>query len=163
MNNKKKIIIICTMVVLLIAAGYLNVILNRTTTDPVNNPNPNTPTTPVSFFAAYRTDRATARSQEFSYLDAIIASTSSSESAKEAAESMKLDLIEVMEMELVLEALIKAKGYNDAVVTMSTNNINVVVQSSELNNDDVAQILYVLTTETGYSPSKIVIVPYSSS
>lgn len=160
MNNKKKIIIICTMVVLLIAAGYLNVILNKRNADPVNNTND--PTTAVSFFAAYRTDRATARAQSFSYLDAILASSSSSAAAKETAEAMKLDMIEIIEMELVLEGLIKAKGFQDVVVTMSTNNINVIVYDDQLVNEEVAQILYVITSETGYSPSKIVIVPHSA-
>lgn len=159
MSNKKKIIIICSMVVLLIAAGYLNVILNKTSA--VNNTD-DTSTT-VSFFAAYRTDRETARAQEFSYLDAIIASASSTDEAILTAETMKQDLVEVIETELVLEGLIKAKGFDDAVVTMSTNNINVIVHDAELISEEVAQILNVITTETGYSASKIVIVPYSTT
>jgi stage III sporulation protein AH len=160
MSNKKKIIIICSMVVLLIAVGYLNVWLNKSS-DPVDNTND--PVTSVSFFEAYRMDRDTARAQEFSYLDAILTSQTSSEAAKASAEEMKLDLIDVMEIELVLEGLIKAKGFEDAVVTMSTNNVNVIVNDAELANDEVAQITYIITSETGYSPSNIVIVPYSSS
>ena len=159
MSNKKKIIIICSMVVLLIAAGYLNVVLNK-------NANPVTktddPTTAVSFFAQYRTDRETARAQEFSYLDAIIASTTSTAEAIQTAETMKVDLIEVMETELVLEGLIKAKGFADCVVTMSTNNVNVIVHDAELVSEEVAQIVYIITSETGIGPANIVIVPYSS-
>lgn len=158
MNNKKKIIIICSMVVLLIAAGYLNVLLNKNDTDPVNNPED--PVVSVSFFSAYRSVRDTSRAQEFTYLDAIIASSSTTEEAKTTAENMQLDMIEVMEMEMVLEGLIKAKGYEEAVVTISTNNIYVIAQDDNLVNEDIAQILYVITSETGYSPSKVVILSY---
>lgn len=155
MSNKKKIIIICSMVVLLIAAGYLNVILNKN-----SNPDPS-PSATVSFFDEYRADRDTARAEEFSYLDAIIVSASSTDDAIASAENMRLDLVDAMETELVLEGLIKAKGFEDAVVTMSSENVNVIVCDSELVSEEVAQILSIIVSETGTSPANVVIVPYS--
>ena len=71
-----------------------------------------------------------------------------------------MELLSNIDCELVVENLIKAKGFQDAVVTMSTNNINVIIQQEELTSEQVAQILGVILSETDYTPSQVVIVPY---
>lgn len=160
MSNKKKIIIICTMVVLLVAAAYLNVLLNNKQNEANANNNNNTVTT-VSYFSSVKADRDTTRTQSFSYLDAIINSESSSEQAVAAAQAKKLELVNFAEQEMVLEGLIKARGFEDAFVTLETSNVNVIVKDAELDSSDVAQILSIITTETGCSPTNVIIVPYS--
>ena len=72
-----------------------------------------------------------------------------------------MQLIGYAENELVLENLIKARGFEDACVTMSTGNVNVVVKDGDLNSQDVAQILWIVTEETGCSATDVVVVPYS--
>ena len=43
--------------------------------------------------------------------------------------------------ELSMEALIKAKGFNEAVVIMHRDSVNVIVDKQELKPEEVAQIL----------------------
>ena len=69
-------------------------------------------------------------------------------------------LIDTLERDLVLEGLVKAQGFDDAVVTMSEDNINVVVSQSELTSEQVAGILSVILAETDYSAAQVVVIPY---
>ena len=108
-----------------------------------------------------KTDRDTVRAQTYTYLDSIINSDTSSADAKTAAEEKKLTLLEYSSEEIVLENLIKARGFTDVCVTMTANNVNVLVQDADLTATEVAQILYVVTEETGRGATDVVIVPKS--
>ncbi len=141
MKKRTKIIILTAMVLLLGVTGYLNIVLNN------NIKQPDSTQTTTSYFTAYRTDRESTRDQEMLYYDAIIGNETSTEEAKKAAESARLSLVAQMEKELVVEGLIKAKGFEDAIVTISGANVNAIVKSSELKSTDVAQIVSVIQTQ----------------
>lgn len=158
--NRKKIIVVFSMVALLVATGCLNYFMNVKTSDSTpTGDNVGNETTPT-FFETYRTDRDATRDQEIAYLDEIIASASSTETAVQDAESQKLNITSSMETELVLEGLIKAKGFSDCIVTMSTENVNIVVMDEELTLEEAAQILNIVETETSYTAPDVVIIPY---
>lgn len=163
MSNKKKIIIICSMVVLLVAAAYLNVFISQKTAKNVNaDPIEDTTSTTVSFFTSYRTARDSSRQESFMYYDSIIQSETASAAAIASAETKREELVTFAESEMVLEGLIKAKGFEDAIVTISTENVNVIVKKNgEVDATDAAQILSIITEETGVSASKVIITPYS--
>ena len=163
MSNKKKIIIICSMVVLLVAAAYLNVLISKKTTETVSKPIADETSTTVSFFTSYRSARDASRQESFMYYDSIINSETASAAAISSAEGKREELAKYTETELVLEGLIKAKGFEDAVVTISTANVNAIVKKngSEIDATDAAQILSVITEETGVSASKVITTPYS--
>ncbi len=156
--NKKKIIVVCSMVALLIGTGCLNYFLNVKTSDAGAGDVSNQPE--QSFFETYRTDRESTRNQEIAYLDEIIASASSTETAIVDAENQKLNITSSMETELVLEGLIKAKGFEDCIVTMSTENVNIVVMDEDLTLEEAAQILNIVETETSFTAPDVVIIPY---
>lgn len=155
MKKRTKIIIITVMVLLLGVTGFLNVMLNNSVS---NSNNDNTQTT-ASYFQTYRSDRESTRDQEMLYYDAIIASETSTEDAIKSAEESKLALIEQMEQELVVEGLIKAKGFEDCVVTISGENINAVVKASELSSAQVAQIVSILQAQFNVDIDNIKIIP----
>lgn len=154
----KKILVLSVMVALLVATGVLNWALNDrlTTSDPID-----AGVVTETFFAAYRSDREAARESEFLYLDAIITSETSSAEAKSAAEEQKLGLVERMESELQLEALVKAKGFDDAIVTMSDSGVNVVVGAAELTAEQAAQIYDIIRSETESTAGDVKIIPYN--
>ena len=154
----KKILVLSVMVALRVATGVLNCALNDrlTSGDPVDG-NAVTET----FFAAYRSDREATRESEFLYLDAIITTETSSEAAKTAAEEQKLDLVERMETEMQLETLVKAKGFDDAIVTLSDEGVNVVVGTAELTAEQTAQIYDIIRSETDYSLADVKVIPYN--
>ena len=84
---------------------------------------------------------------------------SSSAEAIEKAENDKLALTAAMDTELVLEGLIKAVGFDDAVVTSTTENINIIIKSPSLTSEQVAKVLEIVTSETGKSAASVRIIP----
>ncbi len=153
MKKRTKIIVIAVMVLLLGVTGYLNVMLNKSVSKD------NTTTTTSSYFSTYRTTRESTRDQEMLYYDAIIASETSSEEVVKNAEKSKLALISQMEKELVVEGLIKAKGFEDCIVSISSPNVNAVVKAKELKSNEVAQIVSVIQSQLSTSIENIKIIP----
>lgn len=159
MKKRTKIIILSAMVLLLGVTGYLNVVLNNSVSNSTGNNNNDSQTT-ASYFASYRNDRESTRDQEMLYYDAIIANETSSEAAIKTAEDARLSLVKQMDQELVVEGLIKAKGFDDCVVTISAENVNAVVKAKQLNATEVAQIVSVIQNQLGIdSIENIKIIP----
>ncbi len=154
LSKKKKIIILSVMAVLLVVTGYLNIALNRGVVETGGSN-----ITTANFFSTYRSDRESVRSEEIKYYDAIIASEDSSLEAKQSAEAKKAELIKAMEIELVTEGLIKAKGFEDVIVTSTSSNVKVVVKTAELTSAQVAQIVDVVREQTGLAIDYIKVIP----
>ena len=107
MTKTKKIIIISSMVFVLAAAIVLNVLL----TGSGNNQNDDNVVASGNFFETYRNNRQQTRAEEIVELEAVIALVGDEyEEARAEAIEQKLKLVELMETELILESLIKAKG-----------------------------------------------------
>lgn len=157
MSKKKKIVILSVMIALLLVTGYVNVALNSSLSSSSQQTNATTVT--ANFYSNFRTEREATRTQEIQFYDSIIASTSSSEDAKQEAETNKMALIAQMEKELVTEGIIRGKGFEDAIVTSSSSNVNVFIKSAELTSTEVAQISTVVTQQLGVELDKIVIIP----
>ena len=157
LSKKKKIIILSAMVALLLVTGYVNVALNSSLSSSAQQTSVST--TSANFYTNYRNERETTRTQEIQFYDSIIASTTSSDTAKEEAEANKLALITQMEKELVTEGIIRGKGFEDAIVTTSSSNVNVFVKSAELTSVEVAQITSVVTEQLSVEIDKIIIIP----
>lgn len=155
-TKKKKIIVLSVMMALLVLTGFLNLSINQAGNEVVNT---STTITSANFFTSYRTDRDSARVQEKLYYTAILDSTSSSSEAKKSAESALANLAATIENELYLEGNIKVKGYEDVIVSMTDNFVNVMVKSNELNDAQVAQIVQVVQDQTKKSIDNIKIIP----
>ena len=156
LKKKTKIIILSAMVLLLGVTGYLNITLNNQT---ISTSTSTTTQSSYNYFDSYRTDRSQTRDQEILYYTAIIEDENSSTEAQKAAEDKKLALITEMENELALEYLIKGLGFSDAIVTTSSNYINIIVKSSQLTSSEVAKIVTVVTEQTDYSLNAIKVIP----
>lgn len=154
LKKRTKIIILIAMVLLLGVTGYLNVALNNNVTTQTSGT-----ITTANYFDTYRTDRQSTRDQELLYYDAIITSESSSKEAIENAEAKKLEIVNAMESELVMEGLIKAKGFEDVIVTNSASNVNVIVKCANLDSSQVAQIVEIVKQQTSKSIDNIKIIP----
>lgn len=154
LSKKKKIIILVGMVALLVATGVLNVYLNNSAKKVDSGI-----VTYGNFFDTYRADRIATREQTALYLDAIIANSSSSAEAVAEAEASKLQLAQSMDTELVLEGLIKALGYDDVVITASTENVNIILKAADLTETEVAEILKIVVSETNKKASNVRIIP----
>ncbi|MBE7073809.1 MAG: SpoIIIAH-like family protein [Clostridiales bacterium] len=154
MKKRTKLIIITAMVLLLGVTGYLNIMLNNSVSE-----NSQQITTTASYFSTYRSTRESTRDQELLYYDAIISNESSTTDAIANAETLKLALISQMEQELVIEGLIKAKGFEDCIVSILDDNVNAVVKAKELNSSEVAKILAVIQSQLNASLENVTIIP----
>lgn len=155
MSSKlKKVLVLSSFCVLLLVTGGVNILVNNLATDNVSAQ----VSSNATFFSNYRDDRQNTREQEILYLDAIIASEATSAEAKEAAEAERLALVKNMEVALKLENLILAKGFEDVVVSTSTNNISVMVETSGLTTTEVAQIVDVVINNSDYAIDNIKII-----
>ena len=65
----------------------------------------------------------------------------------------------IEQSELIMEGLIKAKGFEDVIVTTSNTNVNVIVKSTELQSSQVAQIVSIVQEQTSKSIDNIKIIP----
>lgn len=112
-----------------------------------------------SFFASFREQRESTRDKEIEYLDSIINDKNADAESKKDAQDQKIEITRQMEQELTVEGLIRAKGFSDAVVTIHSGSVNVVVKAESLTNAQAAQILDIVRRETGESAENIKIIP----
>ena len=114
----------------------------------------------AGFFSNYRVERTATRDKEMGYLNEIITSEKTDEETLKDAQEQKLSLTTAMEKELLVEGLIKAKGFADCVVTVQNGSVNVVVENKEaLTSAQAAQIMEIARRETGVEAANIKIFP----
>ncbi len=159
MTKKRKIVVLSCMIALLAVTAVFNFML---TTGPVSNTDSITVSS-ANYFTQYRSERLTTRNEELLQLDEIIASASVDSSERAEALSMKIELTEITEKELLLENLIKAYGFEDAVVVigLESQNVNVIAKSPELTADDAVIIYSIVAEEANVSPENVKIIPIS--
>lgn len=103
----------------------------------------------VSSFADFRTERERVHTQELTSIDSIINNENTDTQTLAEAQKMKLELTDTMEKELLIEGLLKAKGFEDAVITISDAAVNVIVKQKDLTKQQVAQVLEIVLREAG--------------
>ncbi len=100
-----------------------------------------------SFFIQSRLDRNKNRSFYIETLNGIVEDQNIDNNIKEMAQTEMLSLIKRSETESIVESLIKAKGFKDALVIMGEESINIIVNSEKLTQAQVAQIKDIVTRE----------------
>lgn len=156
MSKGKKIALIVSMVLVLAVAAVLNVtLLNQET------PNNNNQTVETGLFATSRLDRQTTRNYEIAELNSIIAMEGDEYAdARKSALEQKQNIVEAMEVEMLLETLLKAQGFEDVLVTVNAaaDNISVIVDKDELTREDTVRIYNIIATEASVSPDYVKIL-----
>ncbi len=157
MSNKKKVIIMSSLVALLAITAIFNFIFANITTSVSAQKG----VTTANYFTTYRAERTSTRNEEIIQLDSVIALYDVGDEKYEAATEMKLELVTAMEKELVLENMVKSLGFSDAVVSVSTDsdNVNVFINSAELNYDTALSIYNMMKNETGVVAGNVIIMP----
>ena len=107
----------------------------------------------------FRVERAQVRDRELAELQAIIDSELTQTAERAQAQSRKMDLLEWAEQETTLEGVLRARGYEDAVVTVHQDSVNVLVKAVSLSKSDSAVILERVSRETGQIGGNIKIIP----
>ena len=149
LTKKKKMFILFGMVALLVITGCLNLFLSKDA-----NEVPTSTYESASFLTSYRASKLETRQTMMEYYDSIITTSTDAEQITET-NALISDLAKRMEKETVLEGMIMASGYEDAVVTNADDSYTVMVKSSNFTVDDAAKILGILVKETGVSATNV--------
>ncbi len=149
---------LCGVGLLLLAAVAANVVMNRNeermAREQTAAVSVSAPGAQGSFFDMYRSERDSVRTQELAYLDAIVAQ-GGDETTLSDAQRQKMTLVSCMESELNTENLIRAKGFEEVIVSMHNGSVNVIVDADALTDEQVAQILDIVLRETGETAENI--------
>ena len=115
------------------------------------------------YFATSRLTREQARDEAVSTLKEISESEDADQTAKDEAAAQISALAEDSVAEANIESMIRAKGYEDAVVMIGDESVNVVVAPPEggLQATDVTVIKDIVVAETGVTAGQIKIVEAS--
>lgn len=156
MTKKKKIIIMSSLVVLLAITAVLNVLL-VTNKSSVNADAIQT----ANYFSSYRAERTSKRSEELLQIDSVIELYEAGSEKYNQAVDMKLKIVGIMENELVIETMVKSLGFSEAVVSigMDSDNVNVFVNTDELDKTSALSIYNLLRNEMGISATNVIIMP----
>ncbi len=112
------------------------------------------------YFAASRLSREQARDEAVSTLKELSESETADQTAKDEAAAQISALAEDSVAEANIESMIRAKGYEDAVVMIGDESVNVVVAPPEggLQATDVTVIKDIVVAEAGVTAGQIKIV-----
>ena len=160
MTKKKKIVVLSCMVALLAATAVFNYVFTGTGSAKVAQ---TASASAAGYFAQYRAERLTNRNEELIQLDSVLASAAKESDEYAAALTMKTNLTLNTEKEMLLETLIKAYGFEDAVVVigLDSENVNVIAKSANLTADDAIAIYTIISEEASVSPENVKIIPIS--
>ena len=109
--------------------------------------------------AQAKLSREQVRAQNKETLQALIDNTNISEEEKKDAIAQMLQLTQLSEQEVAVETLMASKGFSEAVVSLTADSADIVVNAQELTDANRAQIEDIVTRKTNIAPEKIVITP----
>ena len=116
-----------------------------------------TSSTGVSVLSGARMQKEQTRTKNKESLLEIINNENVTESGKQQAINSMVHMTEIAEKETAAEILLDAKGFDDAIVSIQGDGVDVVVNTAELSEVDRAQIEDIVTRKTGLSADAVII------
>ena len=99
------------------------------------------------------------RSMQLNELDEIINSDKSSAEIIDAAQSKKMEILNLLETESTIAGILQSRGYRDAAVAAGGGYINVMISGIQAELTDVARIKELIITQTDVGTDNIKIIP----
>lgn len=112
---------------------------------------------PTSQLSGAKLEKEQTRIQNKETLLEIINNANISESQKQEAVNSMISMTDIAEKETAAEILLEAKGFDDAIVSIDGDSVDVVVNTAELSEAQRAQIEDIVIRKTGVSADAIVI------
>lgn len=94
----------------------------------------------AAFFVEYRLERDRVRGQEIELLNEMINNPQVGSEARLEAEQQLLHLVDLMEKELIVENMLKAQGYKDALLFSRRGGITLMIEAEKLAAEDYLRI-----------------------
>lgn len=112
--------------------------------------------------AEAKVTREQVRAKNKEALMEIIDNQNLSDAQKQDALNQLLEMTDLAEKEAAAETLLASKGFDEAVVSLTSESADVVVSADELSEANRAQIEDIVTRKTGIAAENIVITPVSA-
>lgn len=109
--------------------------------------------------AEAKVTREQVRAKNKETLQQIIDSENLSEEQKQDAVNQMVAMTDLAEKEVAAETILASKGFSEAVVSLTQDGADVVVNAAELSDANRAQIEDIITRKTGIAAQNIVITP----
>ena len=101
----------------------------------------------ADYFVSSKLERETMYSEMLASYQKILDSSTISDSQKEAAQKEITKINDTKNAIMISENLIKTKGFNECLVLVNDDSINIVIDKEELNKEDTAQIQSIIARE----------------
>ncbi|NLC10722.1 MAG: SpoIIIAH-like family protein [Firmicutes bacterium] len=111
-----------------------------------------------AFIIEYRLERDRVRSQELEMLKDIIDNPNTSEENKKEAERKLLQITDTMDKELLIENIIKARGYEDAVFFYREGIATLLVFGGEVSEEEFVRIAEIVASITGLPREEVQVI-----
>lgn len=111
-----------------------------------------------SYFTSAAQERQRSRDESLDLLQTIVDSSESMPDAKNKALEDMTAIASAMEAETNIETLIRAKGFDDCICVIGSEDVNVVVKTTGLLTYEVAQIREIVMNELDVPLEKIKII-----
>ena len=112
-----------------------------------------------NYFEEAKLSREQTRAKNKETLTSLVNNKNATNAQKDKAMNEIVKMTEVNEKETATENLLAAKGFDEAVVTILSDSVDVVVNADDLTEQQIAQIEDVVKRKTECSADKIVISP----
>lgn len=116
-----------------------------------------TSTTALDTLAGAKLIKEQTRAKNKDTLMEIINNEELTESAKKDAINAMISMTDIAQKETDAQMLLEAKGYKEAVVSISDGTCDVMIGATKLSDAQTAQIMDIVQRKTDISPDKIVI------
>ncbi len=111
----------------------------------------------VSELSGAKLQKEQTRAQNKETLLEIINNANISETQKQEAVNSMISMTDTAEKETAAEILLDAKGFDDAIVSIDGDSVDVVVNTEELTEAQRAQIEDIVVRKTGVTPEAVII------
>ena len=113
----------------------------------------------TDYFSSAKLSREQTRAKNKETLLEIVNNKALASADKKAAVKEVAAITKLSEKENATEMMLEAKGFADAMVSLSDMSADVVVNAEELSSKQMAQIIDIVKRKTGFAAENIVITP----
>lgn len=111
-----------------------------------------------TYFSAMQVDRQRSRQQAYEMLQNVVDSAESMPDVKQKAYTDMMTIANNVTMESNIRSMVMAKGFEDCIAVINGDKLNVVVKTSGLLVNEVAQIKEIAVNESGFSAENVTVV-----
>lgn len=112
---------------------------------------------------SFRRERQQLRAMQRAQLNEIIHDARTETDIRGAAQRQLLEMNEAESAETTLEGVIRMRGWEDCVVTVQPDSVNVLVQAELITRQESSLLMELVCRETGAQSGAVKIIPINSA